>query len=223
MFDFSSANGGPYGNQTLLDLFKLYLGIDVGDTTKDTELSFSLDAAGQICEQYIDRVIGKRPVEEYFQSYFGRVTLHNYPVDTAQDVTVTLNGQEQSDYEVYEERWRLPHLTRQAVQHDMPLDWRAYDRVVVSYTAGFDPIPSDLSQAIIYTAADIYSSQGQGILPGGGGGGSGAIKSMSIHDVGSITYDVGVAQGPSGGSISSFGVINETAAHLLHRYKRMAA
>jgi hypothetical protein len=206
----------------LLNALKEYLGIEPDDTSQDAELLRALNLAGSVCETYLDRVIAKREVGEHFQSYFGRVTLHHTPVDHTADVTVTLDGVEMSGFEVYEERWKLPHLTRQGMQMDMPLDWRKYDRVTVTYTAGYDPIPDDLAQALVYVAADLFASQGTGTLPGGGGS-SGAVKSMSIHDVGSITYDVGNTNTGGGGSISSFGLINETATHLLSKYKRMNA
>ena len=224
-YDFSTALvelGGTSDDQTLLDTLKLYLGIDPADATQDAELSLALNSAGDMCETYLDRIIAKRVATEYFQSHFGRVTLHNYPVDLNAAVSVFLDGVEQTSYEVIRERWGVPHLTRQNCQHDAPLDWRGYKQVIVNYTAGWEPIPSDLAQAIVYVAADIQASQGTGAPPGGGGA-SGAVKSMSIYDVGSISYDVGSTSSSSGGAITSFGVINDSATHILSRYKRMAA
>ena len=224
-YDFSAAFvslGGTQDDQTLLDFLKAYLGIDPADTSNDGELSSALNSAGDMCETYIDRIIAQRVATEYFQSHFGVVTLHNHPIDLNADVSVFLDGVEQTGYKVIRQRWGLPHLTRQNYQHDMPLDWRAYDQIIVNYTAGWEPIPSDLAQAIVYVASDIYASQGTGTPPGGGGA-SGAVKSMSIHDVGSISYDVGSSSSSSGGSISSFGVINDSATHILSRYKRMNA
>lgn len=222
-YDFSTALvslGGTADDKTLLDMFKDYVGIDPADTTQDETLSQSLNMAGDMCEAYIDRVIAKRSIDQYFQSHFGRVTLHNHPVDTSVAPVVLLDGVEQTDYKIFLAPWGLANLTRQNCQHDMPLDWRAYEQVVVTYTAGFDPVPSDLAQAIVYVASDLFGAIGTGTPPGGGG--SGEIKSMTIHDVGSISYDVG-SSGSSGGTIESFGVINDSAAHLLSRYKRMGA
>lgn len=206
----------PAGTVTLLDFLKDLKGID--DVAQDTELTTALNIAGGICESYVDSVIAKRPCEEYFQSYFGRVTLHNIPIDTTEPLTVSLDGVEQTGYSIFQGRWQLPHLTRQSHQMDTPLDWRTYQQAVVGYTAGYDPIPVDLAQAIIYVASDLSTAAGTGAPAGGA---SGEVKSMSIHDVGSISYDVGSSSG--GGSISSFGVINEAAAHLMSKYKRMAA
>ena len=209
------------GGDTLLDTLKIYLGIDVADATNDAELNRALDLSGETCERYIDRVIAKRSVDEFFQSYFGRVTLHNYPVDTTVDPVVTVDDVTDTGYSFFLQRWGLAHLTRQPGQRDQPLDWRNYQQVIVKYTTGYDPLPVDLAQALVYVAADYYTSEGRGTPPGGGGG-SGEIKSMSIYDVGSISYDVG-SSSSSGGTISSFGVINEAATHLLSKYKRLSA
>lgn len=206
--------------QTLLDLMKLYMGIDSGDASQDEALGRALNMAGPICEKYVDRLISKRSFKEYFQSHFGTVTLHNYPVDAGEPIDVTLDGTTDSSYSVFYSQWGLPQLTRQSQQADMPLDWRSFAQVIVTYTAGWDPLPADLAQAIVYVAGDLSASEGTSSPPGGGG--SGEIKSMSIHDVGSITYDVGTTSG-RGGEISSFGLINDTATHLLSRYKRLVA
>ena len=222
-YDFSTALvsiGGTLDDTTLLDLLKQYLGITGADN--DAELSQALNMAGYSVETYLDRVVLKREVEEYFPHHFGTVELHNLPVDPTADLTVDLNGDEQTDYSLWFDRNRLAHLSRTGQSFDVPMDWRPYANVTVTYTAGYDPLPSDLANAIIWTAALIYQSEGSGSIPGGGGG-SGEIKSMSIYDVGSISYDVGGASSGSGdGTFPSAGIIPGSAAQVLSRYKRMA-
>lgn len=216
---FAVATGSPEG--TLLELLKAYLGIDPGDVTKDAELSQAINMAGDFIETYLDRVVALREVNEYFPHHFGTVILHHYPVDTAQGVVVTLNGDAQSGYTVWRGRDNLGHLSRTGMRQDTPMDWRRYDQVDVTYTAGFDPIPSDLANCIIWTAADLYNSQGTGSIPGGGG--SGEIKGMTIYDVGSITYDVGSSSSGGGdGTFTGGGVIPATVQSILTRYKRMS-
>ena len=187
-------------------------------------MSEALNMAGDFIETYLDRVIAKRPVDEYFPHHFGTVELHNMPVDTAEPVNVFLDGIQQGDYSVWLRRGKTAFLSKSGIRQDMPMDWRGFNQVTVTYTAGFDPIPSDLANAIIWTAALIFQSQGQGTIPGGGGG-SGEVKSMTIYDVGSISYDVG-SSASSGGSVDSFsaaGIIPDTAAQVLSRYKRLSA
>lgn len=224
--DFSSAFAslsGVQSDQTLLELLKLYLGIDPADTSDDEALTRALNIAGDSIETYLDRVVVLREVTEYFPHHFGTVILHEPQVNLTQNLTVYLNGVAQSGYSAWLDRGKFAHLSRSGIRQDTPMDWRVYDQVDVVYSAGYDPLPSDLAQAIVYTAADLFNSEGTGSLPGGGGG-SGEIKSMTIHDVGSISYDVGGSSGSSGdGGFGSTGIVPDTAALMLTRYKRMSA
>jgi len=216
--DWSALIVDVTGDPTLLDELKAFLGIT--DTLQDAELTSALNKSGPMVETYLDRVIAAREVTEEYAHHFGTVTLHNLPVDTAAPVTVTLNGVDQTDYSIWLNRGKMGHLSRTGVSRDTPLDWRKYDQVDVVYTAGYSPIPSDLAQGIVWTAADMYASDGTGAAPGGA---SGAVKSMSINDVGSISYDVGGSSGGGSGIWSAPGVISEQSAQIVSRYKRMSA
>ena len=210
------------GTTTLLDHLKVHLGVT--DGSRDVELSLALAQAGTIAERYVDRVLAKQTVEEFYPHHFGTVILHEPQVDTQSPVTVLLDGTTQTDYKVYLGRGRLGHLSRTGVRPDMPMDWRGYEQVQIQYTAGYDPLPLDLADALTYIAADYSTTPGTGAPPGGGGS-SGEIKSMSIYDVGSISYDVGSSSSSTGGSgtFGSGGPIPDTAMEMLTRYKRMAA
>jgi len=224
-YDFSAAFatsfsqlGGTQDDQTLLDLLKLFLGIDPGDTTNDEALTRALNMAGDMVETYLDRIVVKRETAEFFPHHFGTVILHDLPFDPTAPIVVTLDGVNQVDYKVFRSRGQLAHLSRIGQSRDSPMDWRPYEQVIVTYTAGFDPIPSDLAQAIVYVAADLYASEGTGATPGGS---SGAVKSMTIQDVGSIAYDVGGSSSAGGGAYGSPGVISDVSAQMIARYKRM--
>ena len=210
------------GEKTLLALFKEFLGIDPGDATQDDELNQALNMAGDAIETYLDRAVVKRTLTEYFRHHFGTVELHDYPVAIDTPPVVTLDGATQTDYQLWLGRGQVGQLSRLGRRPDMPMDWRAYNQVTVAYEAGYDPIPSDLANAIIYTASLIYQSNGTGNIPGGGG--SGEVKSMSIYDVGSISYDVGSSSSGSGsGYFAAAGLIPDTAAQMVMRYKRVSA
>jgi len=206
---------------SLLDTLKVFLGIDPSDTSQDAELDAALQQAIVAVETWLDRIVIKRSVEEYFPYHFGTVQLHEYPVDTSVDVVVTKDGVADANYIPWLQRGKMSYLSRIGSHYDTPMDWRKFSQVVITYTAGYDPLPLDLANAIVWTAAAIKDSFGTGVIPGGS---SGDVKSMSIYDVGSISYDVGVSSG--GGKYvgsSSLGVIPETAAETLSRYKRMSA
>jgi hypothetical protein len=217
--DFANAIVDNADSDTLLALLKAFLGIDPGDTTSDTELSRALDLAGITTETYLDRIIVKREVTEFFQAQFASIILHHTPVDLTAGVVVTADGAELSGYSGYLDRARLCHLSNTGERFDVPLDWRIYNDVTVAYTAGYDPVPADLAQALVYTSAGLYSSEGTGAEPGGA---SGAVKSMSLYDVGSMSFDVGSSSGSADGAYAT-GFITPTAANLLARYKRLYA
>ena len=112
-YDFSTALvsiGGTADDTSLLDLLKDYLGIE--DEAQDADLTLALNLAGDVVETYLDRVIAKRPVEEYFQHHFGTVELHDFPVDAGVAPVVDLDGTEQTDYRVWLKRDKVANLTR---------------------------------------------------------------------------------------------------------------
>lgn len=220
-FDFSVAVvEGPDGSpeRTLLDMLKNYLGIAEDDNSQDQNLAFAINNAGTIIENWLDRVLGKREVHEFYSHHFGTVVLHNLPVDVA-GVEVSINGVVDTQYEIYLAYGKLAHLSRIGFRHDVPLDWRKYDNVVIRYTAGYDPLPLDIASGIVIFAAQIYATDGTGQPPSGGG--SGAIKSLQLYDVGMINYDVGSSEGGSSSVSPLTGYIPQSVAQQLSKYMRL--
>jgi len=214
MIDWASLIVDAKDSPALLDVFKLFLGIDTGDDTQDAALSRALDSAGVAIERHLDRVIAKREVVETMQAYVGTVVLQHSPV-VPDSLTVTLNGEVSTAYEVYSSGL-LAYVTRIGHARDVPIDWRPFDQVVLTYQAGFDPLPSDLANAICYTAQGLYAAEGSGAAPSS----TGDISRMSINDVGSISYDTG---GGYSESVTGFGVVPPVAAEMLSPYRRVSA
>lgn len=226
-YDFSAAFAKSFsaiGNddtQTLLDLLKLYLGIDPNDPTNDEELERALNFAGDMIETYLDRVIVKRPIDEHFPHHFGTVILHNLPADINAPLNVYLNGTLQTDYKTYLGRGKLAHVSRINTPLDQPMDWRNFDQVTVTYTAGYDPIPSDLAYSIVVLAAMIYNAEGTGSPPSSS---VGTMRQFQLYDVGSVSYDTGGAS-EGGGMTFSYqaGLIPSNIAAMLTPYRRLSA
>jgi hypothetical protein len=196
---------------------KYFLGIDASETSNDPKLTRALNLAGPAIETFLDRVVAERLVVEDFRHHFGTVVLHNSPVQPG--VVVKIDGVADTGYEVYTYR-KLAYLTRQGFRPDVPMDWRRFERVEVEYTAGFNPVPSDLAYAIVMTAGSLYAAEGTGAAPGGS---SGDIKMLQIYDVGSVSYDVGAEGATASPGISNPGIISSQAAEVLSRYKRIQA
>ena len=216
---FAQPGDEPIPDQSLLDLLKLFLGIDLDDTSNDPALVRALNLAGLMAERYIDNVIVQRESYEYFAHHVGTVLLRYNPIDLSKPVTVTLSGEEREGYEAFLIAGSAAYLTRTGLAYDMPHDWRNFEQVRVAYTAGWNPLPDDLAQALVYIAADLYNSEGTGSVPGGA---SGDVKSATLFDVGSMSFDVGSASGGAGGwPTNDLGVINATAASILSSYRRL--
>ena len=217
---FSNVSGAP--QQTLLDQLKLFLGIPIEDDQFDEALTRALNQAGDTLEKYLDRIIVKRETIEHYPHHFGTVVLHEPQVDPTANLTVYLNGVVQSGYDIYMMRGKVAHLTRIGHSLDVPMDWRIYDQVDVTYTAGYDPIPSDLAYAITLYASLLYTAEGTGSIPSAGGG---DIKQFQLYDVGTVSYDTGSSAstgGGSGGSTIQAGMIPAEVAQSVQFYKRMS-
>lgn len=213
MIDWAKLLVNAENSPTLLDMFKQFLGIDPADTSQDAALKRALNTAGPAIERHLDRTLAKSAVTEDFSAYVGTVMLQHSPVE-AGSVTVTLNGEASTAYETYTETGGLTYVTRMGHRRDVPIDWRCFDQVTVAYTAGFDSLPVDLATAIIYTASGLFMADGTGTLPTG----AGDVSRMTIHDVGSISYDTG-----GGGYMAGFGVVPPVAAEMLLPYRRINA
>ncbi len=214
-----AALGGTQNDKTLLELLKEFLGIDPGDGSQDEALTQALNFAGDQAEKYLDRVVLKRETTQHFPHYFGSVILHDLPVEDP--VRVYLNGVEEiGQFSWFRDRGGMAHLSRTGQRQDVPMDWRNYDSVDVTYVAGFDPIPSDLAQSIVYIAAGLYKSTGTGNIPSKA---SGDVRSMTVFDVGSVSYDTGSSSGGATWAENDSGIIPDRVASMMSGYKRMVS
>lgn len=218
-FSIIDAHGTPIdpaATAALLVMLKEFMGIT--DSTNDQELSDAIDMSISIIETYLDRAVVKRLVEDHYVAHFGTVALHHPQVDVLTDPIVTLNGIEQDGYSIYLDRAKQAYLTRTGVPYDMPFDWRKYDQVNVTYMAGYDPIPPDLSYGIVIFAAMIYNAQGSGVAPTSA---SSATKQFQLYDVGQVTYDTGASEA----TVISYqsGLIPSNIAGTLYPYMRISA
>lgn len=203
--DFANANvEWAGGTITLLELTKQILGIDPADTSRDDELSLYLDMAGTSCEQYIDNKIVAQPVTENFSRSRSPVDLRFYP---ATDLTeVLIDGEDDTaDFEVFSSDgivWTAS--SRCDVSQEC-----CFKQMSISYTAGYDPIPSNLGYVISLTASNFES----------GSVTAGAVKKQTVVGVGSVEYATAADQESSG----SVGPISAGSTQVLDMYRRWHA
>jgi hypothetical protein len=192
--------GSPPQQMTLLELTKQLLA--VLDTSRDAELSMYLDIAGNAAEHYIDNIIEQREITERIAKKYVPVALRYYPVTTVTSVLV--DGVESVASFSQGQDDGLEWVIEGVDNYSKSAEFMQMDIV---YTAGFDPIPSDVAFAIV-RAAILYSANAAV---------GGPIKKQVIEGVGSIEYDT------SSQESSSFGLLPATSTAVLDRFRRMHA
>lgn len=202
MSDFANATieWGPTPDSiTLLELLKQQLNIT--DNARDTELSMYLDMAGSAAEKYIDNIIDKRDVSEKFKTDAHPIALRYYPVSDL--VGLSVDGVDQlADYQLFQEEGLSWGVKNTCGWHE----GSCFEQMVITYTAGYDPLPADLGYAIV-SAGRIYES--------GTGAAIGSVKKETVVGVGSIEFETG---GTSTGSF--YGMLPVAVTDVLDKYRR---
>ena len=186
--------GDPENTITLLELMKNLMGIS--DSARDDELSMYLDMAGRAAESYIDNKLVSQEVTEKYAFTMSPIALRYYPADTLTDVTVD-GGDETDDWALYTSdgvTWSAKSAAFRNCE---------FKQMSITYTAGLNPLPSEVGYALSKIAM-AYESQT----------GSGNVKKEVINGVGSIEYVTGAD------SSSSIGFISPSALGVLERYRR---
>lgn len=201
MADYAAATiewGSSPDTTTLLELLKDQLGIT--GTDQDTELSMYLQMAGEAAERYIDNVIASSACTQKLKRCRTPIRLCKFPY--IDDLTVTVDGVDvTADWEVISEDGIDYVLSNRYSQSR----GTAFEQVVLTYNAGYTPLPTDIGFAIVQTAMTYEVGGAQG----------GAIERESVTGVGTIQYsDAGAA---------ASGMIPASAVAVLDRYRRYDA
>lgn len=203
--DFSSATVewgiGP-STITLLELMKQTLGIT--DDSQDALLSMYLEMSGSFAEKYIDDIVVQRQVTERFVNSCFPKALRYSVVASVDEITVDGIDKLSESFVFFEDAigWvvRPGDYTRDG----------SFKQVDIAYTAGYDPLPTDLGFAIVQGAIAYRTSANAGGI-------SGVIKKESVVGVGSVEYDI------ASSSENTLGAIPSSVARVLDLYARIGA
>lgn len=174
------------------------IGLVVGDTTKDVELTSAMDAALAIAESYCDRLfLDAAEVEIFVDSTAKHFQLKRFPITTINSIT----GDSVGAYDVDKKHgWLNIHV--------------AYRRTLtVDYQAGYVVLPGDLELALW----QVFDSA-HGLSTSAGGGVSGGIKKIAVTGVGAIDYDTGASA-----ATTSSALIPAAALNILDAYRLESA
>ena len=186
------------GTATLLERMKQWM--DITDDTQDADLSLWLDLAGRACEKYIDNKIVSQEVTEFYAMSKTPIDLRYYP---AADVTSVLidGGDDTASWELF----TTDGITWAASNRHSASRVDYFNQLSITYTAGYDPVPSDLGYVLVSTAI-AYGEQTTG---------TGTIKKEVVNGVGSVEYAV------SDDAAASVGLISSANIGVLDRYRRL--
>ena len=173
----------------LASLTDLKAALGITDNTQDATLTRSLMLANGLIAGYIGVDLSDTTTPRTFTSVVdsGSIKLPLFPVVSVDSLTA--NG-----VAVPEEAnsgWWLDK--RLGMISDYPHyahgNGRYGSRVTVVYRSGYNPVPDDLKTACIGVATSIYENGGT--IPSGATAGSGELKSLTMFDAMSMSFDTG--------------------------------
>ncbi len=194
---------------------KTKLGI-VG-TLQDTQLQAALDTALAIAEKYCDRkFMYAAETASFYMVKAQALKLYRYPVEQIVSITDTSGGT------TFGTDTYKAHLASGTILFD---GWHSAREVDVSYAGGYKTLPADLELALWDVFSSVWSlTPGWGASAGTGAPVAGAIKSITVPDVGKIDYDLsGGAAAGSGAGAGAGGYLTPVAVMLLDKYKAESA
>lgn len=186
---------------------KARLGIAAGDTTKDAFVTAALNASLALAESYCDRKFLYAAERATFNHPRGAsLSLPRYPLEQITAVTGDTTGAAI--------KYHMESGTGLVI-----LDgWAGGHKIAVDYAGGYKTLPDDLLLALWLIFDAVWQSISQ---VGGAAGALDGVKSLTVVDVGTVSYFEGGASGASsakGGAMG--GAIPPVAAGILNLYRR---
>ena len=174
-------------------------GLAPGDISRDTELAIYFDTALAAARTYTNRWLA--PVAQFtdvFQALGGACCPCSSCEAILAEVPIVSIDAVVSDGAAGDPLGYLAAPDGTLYQRGGPgvIDLR-FQTLNVTYTAGYDPLPADLAEALCQIAASAApSSSGASV-------GGGAVNKLTVFDVGSVEFS-GTPSGFFGGGIKSF-------------------
>lgn len=184
--------------------------LDLQDPAKVALVPLVIDSALAIAETYCDRSFMEQDtVETVVPVYGNTIKVRRFPIESVNTIS-SIHGGTVADYHV-DKRAGVVYLDGRGFWHE----------ATISYKGGFSILPPDLEIALWLIFDAVWSA-----TPGAGkafgattSSGTGAIKSVSTPDAGSITYF-----DPTTSAASSAGAfLPADAVALLDPYRRLDA
>lgn len=174
---------------------KLRLGKPVDPSTEDTMITLAMDAAMQFAESYCDRKFTSQVDSETFvHVQANTISLRRFPITTVNQITVDGNILAPNLYQVHY------HADNQVglIMFDAAIFCHA---LIVDYEGGFSVLPADLEMVLWrlfdWAWGNISAGGTEGVQP------IGAVKALTIPDVGRVEFSTNNDNSFGGGAASS--------------------
>lgn len=150
---------------TTLEAVKEYLKIDSSQTVDDSRLESLINACSSAIENFCRRSFKSQTYtnEEYDGNNHRYISLYNYPVLSVSSVTINNTVIPNDEFVVKKKTGVLARKTNNTLSG---ISYNRYNpiwpkgdvNILVTYTAGYDPIPPDLEHACILYVMSFYKS-----------------------------------------------------------------
>lgn len=192
-----------------LTALKPMLGIEATDTSQDARIALLADIAAGMIEGYCAREFPRGEYAEALVPTVPDLFLRNYPIHSVQTLQIDGTVVASDQIAIFGPAGRLRLRSGSWVGQT----------VEVSYTAGYTLVPAELRYVLIDIVGQLMARNvgAQQTVQGPLGGmvlGRGGVRTISIPDAISITYDTGEIAGSSAGS-ATFGTITHAYANVL--------
>lgn len=183
-----------------LEELKEAVGVAVSDNSKDQVLNVSLQTANALIAGYVGVDLSDSDTEQAYIEVVDNDARHMrlpaFPIIEIKSLSADGELMAPSNYQLN------PRLGMVDFPMGIPGGQGARwgHRMVVTYTAGFEEVPQDLKMACTNMAAGLYNLGGT--FASAATGGTGELKSLTMFDAMSMSFDVGgnTADGDAAGS-----------------------
>lgn len=192
---------------TVLDTAKMELGIPVGDTSQDDQLTVLIKQASGVVADYCNQVFGAEELLETFwtdapSSYERSFMLSREPVISIDSVVIDGATLDPSEYRMASDG----HLHR--LDGAGMSNWVLTSTAEIHYTAGYvllDDLPYGIERAALSLIKEYHASFGQ----------NPRVRSEDIPGIRRVDYQIG-------GSFATTGSLPPEVTALLWPYRRLA-
>jgi hypothetical protein len=169
------------------DDLKAAVGLEPNDTTKEALLELSVNTANALIAGYVGVDLSDTDTEQAFIEVVDNDARHMklpaFPILSVVTLSADGNVMDPANY-MLNERIGIIDFPM-----GIPSGARWGHRMVATFKAGYEEIPQDLVMACTNIAAALYNLGGT--FASAASGGSGELKSLTMFDAMSMSFDVG--------------------------------